>query len=492
MKKALVILFVAFCSVSFSAVAFSESELTNKIDTASLKKPIEQPSQKTSDDQKSQDKVAGATHKKTKAADKVASTKHKKTDTSHKVINPPHEAVANKVNGFEKANDSSELEPEVAATNSVDSLEQRFKEFTQNRDNPVGSIDWMKFLRFGGLLNVEAYDYTDPSFQVLGLSHSSQLSLATALLNIDALVNDWVKGHMGLFYSSTMSRYYFTNGAQNNSRTNGVILDEGYVTIANFASSPFFLRTGQMYLPFGTYHRYPISESLTQQLSETRSVAAEVGFNDKSGLTGSVTALDGLAKTGNARQMDLDNYVVALSYENRNHPLGFNIGGSYINNMIDVGSISYNLPGATYTRRVAGVGAHLDLFTGPFDFQSEYISATREFSSTDFMYQVRPGRTRGAKPRAVTFKAGYAFKTKGHDSRIALSYQMSSEARNINGSSTRVLTLPRNRMSVGYGIEVLKNTIVAAEFRRDHDYSKKNGASNRYDNAVTLRLTVLV
>lgn len=423
--------------------------------------------------------AAPTTHK--KVAAKKKTTIVKKTTHAKK-------AAPKKVDEEALIAENHALEQKVAL------LEEQFKTFTQNRDNPAGGIDWYKHLRFSGLINVEGYDYTDPDFQVKGLSHSRQLSLATAKLNADAFVNDWVKGHLGLFYSSTMNRYYFTNTSQNNSRTNGVVLDEGYITIGNFKKSPFFLRAGQQYLPFGTYNRYPISESLTQVLTETRSVAAEIGLNDASGLTGSLSALDGLQKANHTRRNDVDNYVAALSYENRNHPVGFNVGMSYINNMIDVGSISYNLNNAsTYNHRVGGLAAHADLFTGPFDLITRFVSATRQFNVNDLSYQVRPGKTSGAKPKALSLLAGYAFKTKGYESRIQLGYEVSREARNVNSSAgTRALTLPRNRWSIGYGIKVLKNFIVAVEFRRDHDYSKYHGGSNRYNNAGTLRLTVLV
>lgn len=421
----------------------------------------------------------------------VASNAALTNDATQHVVNKPS---VKKATTHSDQNGSNETSNE-ALQSKVERLERRFDELTQNRDNPKGAENWFKHFRLGGLINVDAYDSTDPQFQTRGLSHEQQFELATAKLNADADVNDWIRGHLGLFYSSAMNRYYLTNTSQANSTSHGIMMDEAYVAVSNFKDSPFYLRAGQQYLPFGAYNRYPISETLTQQLSETRAVSAELGFNDKSGLAGSLSALDGLAKAGQSNRNDVNNYIAALSYENRNHPVGFQLGTSYINNMIDVGSISYNIAGTTYVKRVAGFAAHADVFTGPFDLLVRYVTALRQFSSADFTYQKRPGVTRGAKPSARMIQAGYAFLTKGHDSKIVLSYQMSREARNVNATSLAAMTavaLPRNRLSIGYGVKILKNTIVAAEFRRDHDYSKKHGGTNRYDNAGTLRLTVLV
>ena len=474
------------CLCCFVSAAFAVTP-TNGVSQNTINKP--EPTVKT---HKATQKPAKVTE------DQTASKKAKKVEAHQKKSSSSvkkNSSVSSKDAAINtEQNESGEVSNEALQA-KVDRLERRFDEMTQNRDNPKGGENWFKHFRLGGIINVDAYDSTDPQFQTRGISHAQQFELATAKLNVDATVNDWVRGHMGLFYSSAMRRYYLTNSTQANSTSHGIMMDEAYIVVSNFKDSPFFLRAGQQYLPFGAYNRYPISETLTQELSETRAVSAELGFNDKSGLAGSVSALDGLAKTAQARRNDVDNYIAALSYENRNHPVGFQLGVSYINNMIDVGSISFNIAGTTYVRRVAGFAAHADVFTGPFDLLVRYVTALRQFDPADFTYQVRPGSTRGAKPSAGMVQAGYAFQTKGHDSKIVVSYQISREARNVNATSLAAMTvvaLPKNRMSVGYGVKVLKNTIVAAEFRRDHDYSKKHGGTNRYDNTGTLRLTVLV
>lgn len=478
MKKFKLISF-SFCLCFFGSVVFAVTPSNNSSTPVSPNAHVKKKVHATS--------VTQADHKKANKKKKVVAAEQHNSTNENVSSGQPSEAQTTENAASEPSTEDLEAK--------IDRLERRFDAMTQNRDNPKGGEFWYKHFRIGGLINVEAYDRTDPQFQTRGLSHSRQIEVATAKLNVDATVNDWVRGHLGLFYSSAMARYYLTNAVQANSTTHGIMMDEAYAVISNFKTSPFFFRAGQQYLPFGAYNRYPISETLTQELSETRAVSAELGFNDPSGLAGSVSALDGLSRIRRANRMDLDNYIAALSYENRNHPVGFELGVSYINNMIDVGNISFNIAGTTYTKRVAGFAAHADVFTGPFDLLVRYVTALRQFAMADFTYQVRPGVTRGAKPSAATVQAGYSFKTKGHESKIVLSYQISREARNVNATSIAAMTpvaLPRNRMSIGYGIKVLKNTIVAAEFRRDHDYSKRHAGTNRYDNGATLRLTVLV
>jgi hypothetical protein len=127
---------------------------------------------------------------------------------------------------------------------------------------------------------------------------------------------------------------------------------------------------------------------------------------------------------------------------------------------------------------------------GPFDFLARYVTALSRFSQTDLAYQSGSG-IRGAKPSAASLEAGYQFNVMDRGSRAMLSYQRSNEARNANGA-VHALVMPRNRVSMGYGVEVFKNTMLAFEVRRDHDYSNTEGGTDQYDNAAFLRMTAIL
>lgn len=379
---------------------------------------------------------------------------------------------------------AAETQP-IAKGDNTSLLENRFLAFTENRGNPKGASDWLQRIKIGGRLDGEFNDQSRPDFGAKGQGRETRLELPVAKVNIDAKVMDFVEARLGFFYASESYRYYRSHSATKN----GVIIDDGYITLAALDRTPFYARIGQEYVPFGAYIRYPITETLTQKLSELRAIAAEVGFVDKSGFSGAASVFNGLPKSSESSRIRLNDFVVALAYENRNHPLGFRLGISFLSNMNDVGEISYNLEHGYYQDRVSAFAANGDLFTGPFDIGVRYVTALQRFSTVDLAYQDN-GVIKGAKPSAVTAEAGYSFKIFSRDSRAVIDYQASNEARNANGAAD-ALILPKNRISVGYGIRILKGTVLAFELRRDHDYPKTDGGTNKYNFGSAARISVV-
>ncbi|OGT22453.1 MAG: hypothetical protein A3C55_00390 [Gammaproteobacteria bacterium RIFCSPHIGHO2_02_FULL_42_13] len=371
----------------------------------------------------------------------------------------------------------------TAPEKDVQSLTQLLEQFTQDRDDPTPNYYWFgNRIGFAGLMNVELQDKTKPSFMN---PRSDKISVAQTKLNIAAKANDWVRGQIGLFYA-TRADYYYPVASTN---TN-IDMEEAYIDVSNLKQYPFYFRAGKQSIPFGKYYRYPIMRTLTQQLSETQAVAAQLGFVDDSGFYGALYIFNGVAKNTNRNADDLNNYGAAIGYENLHHALGVNVGAGYLNNMADVGAIRNNLSVRYYTWRVNGLSAHLDMLSGPFDFAVRYVTALRGFSPVDFQYQDSRGM-HNAKPSATSVAAGYRFQSMGRDSKILVSYQWSRDAYNTN-ASVNALKLPETRVSAGYGVSILQNTILAFEYDRDHDYGSRNGGTDSYSNAATLRLTVLI
>jgi len=365
----------------------------------------------------------------------------------------------------------------------VATLERSLAMLTENIDNPAPIHYWFDRISLRGLLNADLNYQTKPEFTK---SRSTQIMLSTVKLNIDAIANSWITAHVGIFYATDPAKYYLA------ANSTGVDLEEGYITVANLAKLPFYFRVGKQYVSFGLYHRYPILRPLTQILSETQVTAAQIGFVDISGLYGTIYVFNGVAQMNHTDRDRLNNSGFMLGYENLNNPLGVNIGFGYLTNMSDVGAIKNDLLNNYYDDRTHGLSAHLNLIAGPFDFALRYVSALQRFATRDFAYRHTSGVRRGAKPRASTIKAGYAFKTKGHDSKFILSYQWTREAYNMSNTATITSKLPINRMSIAYGINLLKNFLLSAELDRDHDYPAKRGGTNKYNNIATIRMTVLI
>jgi hypothetical protein len=283
---------------------------------------------------------------------------------------------------------------------------------------------------------------------------------------------------------------------------NGVAVDQAYVDIGNLAQSPFMLRVGKQYLPFGNYQLDAITPSLTQQLSETRGTAAQLAFVSDTGLHAAVYTFKGLQSRNTPEPDDhteanhpynINNAGASLGYTNLTHKIGFDLGAGYLYNMANVGTISQYID--TYKNRVGGLAAHATMMTGPFTLGVKYVSAIGKFSSQDLAYIHSTTVLEGASPSAGNITGSLAFKTYGYDSKLTGSYQWSKQAYNPHtgeGETTADFALPENRWSAEYDINVLENTMLGLEFRHDSAYGNDNKGSGKDSNTGTLRLSVLL
>jgi hypothetical protein len=345
----------------------------------------------------------------------------------------------------------------------------RLAKLTQNIDNPRASSIylWNRRLGVSGLLNLDSNYQNSYNFTRRKANHGM---ISVAKLNFDLDINSWLHAHLGLFASSENNRYYPVNF-----KAKRIEADEAYLTIANLSKSAFYVRLGKQYLPFGNYHRYPIFKTLTQQLSETRGNAAQVGYLDYHGIYYAVYAFNGATRLSIANRRDngFNNGGATLGYINLNNPVGVDVGIDY------------------YQNRVAGVSLHADLMTGPFNFAARFVTACERFNPRDFAYQTNT-RIIGAKPNATSITAGYRFKTKGRDSKFVLSYQWSGEAYNMSNNSTMFTRLPKRRISMAYGVRFCPHLILGVEFTRDRDYALKHGGTNRFNNTISARASAYI
>ena len=259
---------------------------------------------------------------------------------------------------------------------NITSLDRQLAKITQNLDNPKAKKPNVgKRITISGLINADLRYQTKPKFKN---KKSAKLALAQTKLNIDVLANDWISGHVGVFFAGR-PEYYYPNAVT----STNVDLDEVYATIANLKKSPFYFRVGRQYLPFGEYHRYPVLKSLTQSLSETRATALQLGFVHQSGMYAAIYIFNGSAKRMHKKR-SMNNHGLVFGFARRNKPVNFDISIDYLNNMADVGAIRENLMVSRYTRRIGAFGVNGSINSGPFDFEVHYVSALRTFSPNDF------------------------------------------------------------------------------------------------------------
>lgn len=381
--------------------------------------------------------------------------------------------------------------------------------------------------------------------------NNQRLSVNDVHLNVTATVNDWVKAFASLSYDNTSRQLTGSNGGPNplattnapkpgvydNIKDNigGVVLEQGYIKFANLTEMPLYLTVGKQFVDFGKYNLHPITQPLTQVISETLRNAATIGFNTMAmgpvGIFGSAYVFDSPYKqqmpaviaaggtvpgtpipatsltpavTGSSQGHGKPIYGLRLGIGQENDAFTWDLSADYLYNMIGVEGVAYGVgifngsntaanvgnngvaTGGTYKNRVGGFAINGDLKTGPFDVELRYVTALQTFSPFDLTKNVVAttaitGAT-GAKPWAAGINAGYAFTAweKGQD--VFLGYQRSQNSVN--------LYLPQSRWVAGYGMDVMKNTNVAIELDHDIDYSISNGGTGTNNNQIGLRVGV--
>ena len=166
----------------------------------------------------------------------------------------------------------------------------------------------------------------------------------------------------------------------------------------------------------GHYDLYPITQSLTQVLSEMDEPAVEGGFVSQSGLSGAIYALTGSKEAAdhNNASNSINNFGVHVGYQNFSHSVGYAAGIGLLHNMTDVDAIRQIVDNNHgYAISVPGVSANAGLYFGPFGLTGDYVTATRQFGVNDYAWQSHQ-QTRGAKPSATGIDTSYKFDYKGH------------------------------------------------------------------------------
>lgn len=148
----------------------------------------------------------------------------------------------------------------------------------------IANVDASYFTRLGNLINPPGSFAGFGNRPVFGANSVEYFgSLNNANLFVDARVNDWTIMHLDFAYvnGSVKSRYANHEHADwGDVYRNGASLkgNEAYLFFGQPEVVPLFAKIGKLYLNFGDYNQFPMTESLTQLLSQIRTGAVIVGF----------------------------------------------------------------------------------------------------------------------------------------------------------------------------------------------------------------------
>ncbi len=257
---------------------------------------------------------------------------------------------------------------DMVANAEIENLKKRIKALEAQKPAPdqpedqgidLGQIS--KYLTLHGLLETEA-SYTKPSDS----DEESDLTLATAELSIEATLNEFVGGHITLLYE------------EEEGEDDDIDVDEAVISLTSpgqlFGQTPS-VHVGRMYVPFGMFNSYMISDPLTLELGETQDTAALFALEGdlwviKAGFFNGDTDTDG-------DDNHIDNFVASFELMPTDN-LAFGI--SYINDLAE--SDNELVQDATlYSSNVAAASAFLAAQYGQFGLEVEFLAALDDFDS---------------------------------------------------------------------------------------------------------------
>jgi len=286
----------------------------------------------------------------------------------------------------------SELKTEPEDPKSVQGLADRVRKVEdQLKETPLFG-EWSKKITISGLLEAEA-SYEDKEFDAANKDdeESSDLTLATLELGIDADIAKHVSGHALLLWEED--------------DTEPVDLDEGYITLDGEDVLPMYLNVGKLYVPFGFYESHFISDPITLEIGETRESAATVGLaNDMFEITAS-------AFNGNVEEEGDDNHIdnfVGSAYfrlpEDVRPGFSMMLGGSYINNLADSDGLEGEIPNEEINDYVSGLGSFLSIaYQDRYFLKAEYVGALNDFEADELEFS----NGKSLEPKAWNFEFAF-------------------------------------------------------------------------------------
>lgn len=411
-------------------------------------------------------------------------------------------ALLNSSSAFAGSDMSSQ---DVAALQArVAKMEATLAKITNNsKGNAQMGHNWFNRITIGGGADIQT------SFGNVGSSSSSaptsvaaftgynsnRMSLNDAYLVFDAAINDWTNARVSVTYQNTSSNYNYAG--INHNGADKTIVDQAYITIANFDQMPYMLRVGQQYMPYGHYDLHPITKTMTQALTEIDETGATAGYVGTNGLDVMAFAFENpmaKANSGNTAATNRKpiNFGISTGYNSMVGQFNYYVGAGYLYNMtgLDAFQRSYVFnQGASgvYKDREGAYELNAGLSTGPYSVNASYASAASKFTNM----QYKSGKK--AQPSAFNLNAGYKFMLMNYNSKVHVGYGHSSEA--------SVIGLPQSRWYAGYDMDLFKNTMVGVEFSHLSAYGNSyyfpststastNSSNNKSYNLFTVRLSV--
>lgn len=311
-------------------------------------------------------------------------------------------------------------------------------------------------IEISGAVEVEAASSEDYAG-----AKSSDIVLATVELGVDAALNDRVSAHIAFLYEEDDTDFG---------------IDEGTITLG--LSDRVAMTAGKMYVPFGRYDSFMVSDPQTLEMGETVETVLMLSM-ENNGFYGSAYLFNGDSEEA-ATVADGDDDEISSGLN-----LGYamderlDISVSYISNIADSESLqALETTGANVgvvDSKVAGGSVSLMASYQGATLLAEHVMALDSFTNGDLDGTVADEE----QPSATNIELGFDM---GNSLMLAAAYQMTDEALFIG--------LPEKTVSAAVSYEVLPGASLAAEYATMEDYAVSDGGSGETATAITMKLAV--
>ena len=291
--------------------------------------------------------------------------------------------------------------------------------------------------------------------------NTAGVGVAEAVLGVEAAINDWIGGEVGLLYETV------NIGLDDGKDGTSTRVDIATLTIGAPEGS-WSLTAGRQYAPFGVFTTNLISDPLTLELGETNDLVLQFGLSS-GGLHGSIFGFYG----DNDQE---GGYGAAIGYALDRRESEFLLNLSYIS---DIG-VSDNLQGVIAASRsrnnMPGWAVSAELGYKNASLIGEYLASQGRFADDEVGFAGR-----GAQPSSWLLEAACDVSLAGKAVTVVASYQGLEEG--------LALALPARRVLAGFSVELAEWFTPAIEWARDEDYASKDGGSGEQVSTITVQFS---
>ncbi len=286
------------------------------------------------------------------------------------------------------------------------------------------------------------------------------MTLARVELNIDATMQQVMSAHLGFLYEEDKTDFG---------------LDEGTITLGPSGGKSFIF--GKMYLPFGRYDSFMVSDPQTRVIGETTETVLMLEADNAAGY-GSLYLFNGDSNESSVVAAGNDDTISGGISLGRREGQQYDLGVSYITNIADsnilqelgtgatVGEVASSVPGATI---------HLIIRSATTTFMAEQVMALEKFSNGDLGGAV----TNEEQPVVTNIELGFV---RNGGSVLAFGYQTTEKAQFIG--------LPKSVTSLVMRKEVTRGASMALEYAQQEDYGVSDGGTGKTVEVITLQVAM--